>query len=197
MIDATPGAAENANRDMNEMAFALGDLNGDGRPDVVAASMGEGPDAMDDPRQVGDGLVWYESPRDPRRDVWLKHVIAPGVGWVHASSIQLADFDGDGHLDICYAEQDQSSRRKDGQPSRQLGLYYNVRGDAKTWKLQILSQYPAAGAGGFNSKVGLIGSDRLPSIFTSLHGYFGDANPLILWRNQGMAGNQDSSRSQR
>ncbi|HTI98155.1 MAG TPA: VCBS repeat-containing protein [Dongiaceae bacterium] len=197
VIDATPGAAENANRDMNEMAFALGDINGDGRPDVVAASMGEGPDAMDDPHQVGDGLVWYESPRDPRRDVWLKHVIAPGVAWVHASSIQLADFDGDGHLDICFAEQDQSSRRKDGQPSRQLGICYNVRGDAKTWKLQILSQYPAAGAGGFNSKVGLIGSDRLPSIFTSLHGYFGDANPLILWRNQGMAGNQDSSRSQR
>lgn len=185
VIDADPGGAHEANRDMDEMAFAFGDINGDRRPDVVAASMGEGPDPYDDPRQVGDGLVWYEGPADPRAGPWIKHVIDPSVAWVHASSIQLADFDGDGHADICYAEQDQSSHRKDGQPGRQLGIFYNVTGNGRAWKRAVLSQFPADAAGGFNSKVGLIGRDPLPSIFTSLHGFLGDANPLLLWRNRG------------
>ena len=182
VIDANPGGSR-ANRDMDELAFAIGDINGDGRPDIVAASMGEGPDPGDDLRQVGDGLVWYEAPANPRLGPWHKHVIDPAAAWVHASSIQLADFAGNGHLSICYAEQDQSSRRKDGQPSRQLGIYHNINGNGTEWKLQILSQYPAPGAGGFNSRVGLIGSDHLPSVFTSLHGYFGDPNPLLLWRS--------------
>jgi hypothetical protein len=184
VIDSNPGG-DRANRDMTCMAFALGDVNGDGRPDVIAASQGEGPDAADDPRQVGDGLVWYEAPAELRTGVWIKRVIDPTVAWVHASSIQRADFDGDGHPDICYAEQDQSRDRKDGKPGRRLGIFYNVKGNGRTWKHVLLSQFPQDGAGGFNSKVGVVGRDRLPSVFTSLHGCFGDANPLILWRNRG------------
>jgi hypothetical protein len=49
------------------------------------------------------------------------------VAWVHAPSIQLADFDGDGHLDICYAEQDQASLRRDGKPGRMLGVFGHDR----------------------------------------------------------------------
>jgi hypothetical protein len=66
VIDGNPGD-DRENRDMTCMAFALGDLNGDGRPDVLAASQGEGPDPMDDPRQVGDGLVWYQPRPIPGR----------------------------------------------------------------------------------------------------------------------------------
>jgi FG-GAP-like repeat len=183
VIDANPGG-DRANRDMTCMAFALADLNSDGRPDVLAASQGEGPDPMDDPRQVGDGLVWYEAPADPRTGAWIKHVIDPTVAWVHASSIQPADFDGDGHPDVCYAEQDQSSRRTDGRPGRRLGIFYNVRGKGRTWEHVLLARSPDEGAGGFNSRVGVIGGDRLPSVFTSLHGFFGDPNPLVLWRNK-------------
>jgi hypothetical protein len=183
VIDGNPGN-DRANRDMTCMAFALGDVNGDGRPDVIAASQGEGPDAADDPRQVGDGLVWYQGPADPRTQTWIKHVIDPGVAWVHASSIRPADFDGDGDLDLCYAEQDQSSHRKDGRPGRELGIFSNVNGSGQTWKRVRISRFPEDAAGGFNSKVGVIGRDSLPSVFTSLHGFFGDANPLVLWRNQ-------------
>jgi hypothetical protein len=183
VIDSNPGG-DRANRDMTCMAFVLGDVNGDSRPDVLAASQGEGPDPADDPRQVGDGLVWYEAPANPRSDQWIKHKIDPGVAWVHASSIQPADYDGDGDLDLCYAEQDQSSRRKDGKPGRRIGLFYNLKGDGQSWRHVVLGQFPEETAGGFNSRVGIIGGDRLPSIFTSLHGFFGDANPLVLWRNR-------------
>jgi hypothetical protein len=184
IIDPNPGG-DLTNFEMTTMAFTCGDINGDGRTDLVCASQGEGPGNGDDNRQIGDGLVWYEAPADPRLPNWTKHSIAPNLGWVHASSLQLADFDGDGRLDINYAQQDQSKDRKDGSNVRQqLGIYYNLDGRGLKWKNQIISRYGDYGAGGFNSKVGRIGDDKLPSIFTSLHGYFNDANPLILWRNQ-------------
>ena len=194
LVDADTGGDKGANQDMNEMAFAIGDINKDGRPDIVAASMGEGPDKPNDPHQVGDGLVWYEAPSNPRSGVWRKHVIDATAGWVHASSIQLADFDGDGLLDVCYAEQDQSGPtpsaecgpgRGDGIPSPRLAICYRTDPKGNTWKTQVLSQYPQVGGGGFNSKVGIIGHDKLPSIVTSLHGWCSDANPILLWRDVG------------
>jgi hypothetical protein len=182
VIDTNPGG-DKCNFEMSTMAFTAGDINGDGRVDLVCASQGEGPGNGDDNRQIGDGLVWYESPKDPRSGNWVKHVIDPAIGWVHASSIQLADFNGDGYLDVNYAQQDQSKDRKDGSiVKQQLGIYYNLNGKGIAWRQQVLSQYPDKGAGGFNSKVGLIGPDKRPAIITSLHGYFHDANPLILWR---------------
>jgi len=184
IIDANPGS-DKSNFEMSTMAFAAGDINGDGRIDLVCASQGEGPGEGDDSRQVGDGLVWYEAPADPRTGTWLKHIIDPLIGWIHASSIKLADFDGDGHLDINYAQQDQSKDRKDNSSiKQQLGIFYNIDGKGTSWRNQIISRYPDFGAGGFNSKIGIIGKDKLPSIFTSLHGYFHDANPVILWRYQ-------------
>lgn len=183
IVDPNPGGIFNPQ--MTTMAFTCGDLNADGRIDLVCASQGEGPGPGDSNAQIGDGLVWYEAPKDPRNRGWTKHVINANIGWVHASSIQLADFDGDGHLDINYAQQDQSKNRKDGSDIRQqLGIYYNSGGKGKNWKHQVISRYKEYGAGGFNSKVGVVGNDRLPSVLTSLHGYFGDANPLILWRNR-------------
>jgi len=184
VIDANPGG-DLCNFEMTTLALAAGDINGDSRIDVVCASQGEGPGAGDDNRQIGDGLVWYEAPSDVHTGRWTKNVIDPAIGWVHASAIQLADFDGDGHLDINYAQQDQSKDRKDGSPiKQQIGIFYNPGGKGLKWRHEVLNRYPAAGSGGFNSKVGIIGKDKLPGIVTSLHGYFHDANPLILWRRQ-------------
>ena len=183
IIDANPGG-DSCNFEMTTMAFTAGDINADGRIDLVCASQGEGPGSGDDNRQIGDGLVWYEAPADPRLGKWTKHIIDATVAWVHASSIKLADFDGDGYLDVNYAQQDQSRDRKDGNSGKQqLGIFYNTDGKGTTWRKQVLSQFPDPGAGGFNSKVGIVGNDTLPSIFTSLHGYFKDANPLMLWKN--------------
>ena len=57
---------------------SVGDLNGDGYPDVVAAS-----------EHV---LAWYEYP------TWAKHIIAYGTNFT--TDMQLADIDRDGHLDV-------------------------------------------------------------------------------------------------
>jgi hypothetical protein len=175
---------------MDEMAFAFGDLNGDRRADIVAASMGEGPDTPNDPHQIGDGLVWYQAPADRRIGTWIK--IDSTAGWVHATSIQLADFDGDHHLDVCYAEQDQSGPtpscepgRKDSVPGPRLMICYNTERKGLEWTKQVLSHYPDPAPGGFNSRVGIVGHDRLPSIISSLHGFCNDANPIRLWRNEG------------
>ena len=72
-------------------------------------------------------------------------------------------------------------------PARGLAICYRTDRKGNAWKTQVLSHYPQVGAGGFNSKVGIIGHDKLPSIVTSLHGWCSDANPILLWRAVGQA----------
>jgi len=143
-----------------DMTSAIVDVNGDGRNDIVLA-----------PMYGGGGLVWYEAPTRPN-GVWLRHMIDPSINFVHQGSLQVADFAGDGHRDIAFAEQDQS-------PTKRIGVFYNVRGDGSTWRLQVLS----AKGGGHNIKAGIVGSDTRPSIVSARHGYFGGANPLLAWRD--------------
>jgi hypothetical protein len=140
------------------MTTAIGDVNGDGRPDIVMA-----------PMYGGGGLVWYEGP-PPGSHVWRRHLIDPTVNFVHQGSLQLADFNGDRHSDIAFAEQDQS-------PTRRVGIFYNVGGRAAAWRLQVLGLN-----GGHNIKVGRLGRDGTPSIVSARHGYGGGKNPLIAWK---------------
>src|SRR5688572_14669792 len=58
---------------------AAGDVDGDGFPDLLAASASEG------------GLYWYRYPD------WTKHRIAEGS---FTTDMAVADLDGDGHLDV-------------------------------------------------------------------------------------------------
>jgi hypothetical protein len=63
-----------------------GDINGDGKVDVVATAWG------------GKGqVVWFENPGDPKGR-WIKHVVKDG--WPRANQVILADLDGDKRLDI-------------------------------------------------------------------------------------------------
>jgi hypothetical protein len=74
--------------------LGLGDLNGDGRADIMTAAKG-GPTA---PPGSGDWFAWWEAPEDPEQRGWRKHVIAanqPG-----ATNILPADVNGDGAMDL-------------------------------------------------------------------------------------------------
>ena len=59
---------------------SAGDLNGDGKPDLIAGGRREG------------GLVWYENPS------WKKHEIASGAGF--STDGETVDVDRDGDLDL-------------------------------------------------------------------------------------------------
>lgn len=64
----------------NTWQKTVGDLNGDGFPDLIAGG------------QASGGLVWYESPN------WVKHIIASGGGY--GTDAEVADVDRDGHADV-------------------------------------------------------------------------------------------------
>jgi len=140
------------------MTTAVGDFNRDGRLDIAMSPM------------YNDGyLVWYEAPPDPRNGTWVKHVLGP-ASYVHQGSLQIADFDGDGSLDIAFAEQEQSS-------SKRIGVYFNS-GVGFSWTLQVL-----ATTGGHNAKAGIIETTGTRAFCALIMGFYGAPNPVELWRN--------------
>lgn len=66
--------------------LAVGDLNGDGYPDIVAGNT------------HADPIAWYENDQTPADGGWVKHVI--GTQARSNYSIKVADLDGDGDMDI-------------------------------------------------------------------------------------------------
>jgi hypothetical protein len=114
---------------------AVGDINGDGRPDIVLA-----------PSESEGRLSWYEAPADPAHGVWKEHVV-DRVSFVH--SLRIVDVDGSGNADIVFAEMAQSATKR-------VGFYLNgERG--RSWTLQVL-----ATTGSHNLCVGKIGR---PGVF--------------------------------
>jgi hypothetical protein len=68
----------------NPHTKAVGDIDGDGFIDVLAASSSGGP------------LLWYQYPN------WTKHVVAPSGTW--STDAEVGDLDGDGDEDIVISE---------------------------------------------------------------------------------------------
>lgn len=76
------------------------DMNGDGRLDVVATHE----------HDLTNSVAWFEQPADPA-DIWQEHLVFNGAFGLH--SLDVADLDDDGDLDIVVGEHD-ATRNDDG-----------------------------------------------------------------------------------
>lgn len=114
--------------------LAVGDLAGDGLPDIVL-SEGE--------RDSGR-LLWLENPD------WEVHLLADGL--FHPHSVAVADFDGDGLADIFVAEM---GLRRCAEPRE---IIFLNRGDG-TFEPQVIGHLPTHGAA-----VGDITGNGLPDV---------------------------------
>lgn len=136
----------------------IGDLDSDGRLDIVVSS-----------EEETDGIVWYRNPGSDAKGVWrVTSVIAPDAGWKGLHSLQLADFDGDGDLDIFTAEMH-------GREQERVAICENTDGIGKSWSTHILSN-----CGTHNAKVADLNGDGAPDIAGK--NYEKDKRPRI-WIN--------------
>ncbi|MBK1701571.1 hypothetical protein CKO22_11755 [Thiococcus pfennigii] len=134
---------------------ALADVNRDGRVDVVlSASEGVG------------GLSWFEAPADPRAAHWVEHAIEADGELEGAHSLQVADFDDDGDLDVLVAEMHTSRHRR-------ILVYLN-EGDG--FRRALLAWH-----GSHNMRIGDIEGDGDIDIVGK--NYAGPGRVIEMWEN--------------
>jgi hypothetical protein len=136
---------------------AVGDMNGNGRPDVVLT-----------PAESPGRISWFETPSDPRQRNWTEHIVDDSVEFAH--SLAVCDMDNDGRLDIVAAEMhDQRSPRK------RVMAYFN-RGGGVSWQRDIL-----ATTGSHNLCVAdLRGNGRMDIVGANYQG-----TTVEMWENLG------------
>ncbi|WP_367345253.1 FG-GAP repeat domain-containing protein [Stenotrophomonas bentonitica] len=82
---------------------AVGDVNGDGLPDIVIGNTTEGKTGVAQP------FLWLNDPARPGHFIDATRSHLPSID-VQAQGIALADLDGDGDLDMAIASQDPVNR---------------------------------------------------------------------------------------
>jgi len=76
--------------------IAIGDINGDGRPDLIGSC-----EHAEPPKS---GVFWLEAPKDPWKGEWTPRELSGPAG-VKFDLVQLLDLDGDGDLDVLTCEE--------------------------------------------------------------------------------------------
>lgn len=103
----------------------LADLDRDGRLDIV----------LTENEIPGGRVAWFEAPEDPRQENWKPHVIhesgEEARGPYH--SLQLADFDLDGDLDIFAGEMEHL-----GEPPHRWFIWENLHGDGSAFAERVI-----------------------------------------------------------
>lgn len=137
---------------------ATGDVNGDGRLDVVLS-----------PSELAGRtyrISWFEAPADPKSGNWAEHVVEDGVEAVH-HFIGAADMDGDGDIDVATAEMHQ------GEDPDEVKIYVNGQ-RGRAWSKVVL-----ATAGSHSMRLVDFDADGDVDLFGANH----KGGKIELWEN--------------
>jgi len=85
----------------NPRAVAVGDLNGDGRPDIALTTWNA---------RGRHGVLWLEYRRRPTDRAWTPHAVSGTEKGIKYDRIELGDLDGDGDLDLLTCEESEGRR---------------------------------------------------------------------------------------
>jgi hypothetical protein len=137
--------------------LAIGDFNGDQLMDVLLT-----------PSELAGQfhrLSWFEQP-DELDGGWQEHVLVDSIECV-IHGVQVADFNGDGSMDITYAEMHQ------GEDPDEVAVLMNQR-NGDHWEKIVLSE-----SGSHSIEVVDINMDGFPDVFGA--NWSGDYQPVELW----------------
>jgi hypothetical protein len=137
--------------------IAAGDMNGDGRLDLVLA-----------PSEKAGGsyrISWLEAPADPKAANWREHVIDASVETVHHFA-GVADFDLDGRPDVATARMHQGK-------NPEVSVYANLGRGAK-WHKHVV-----APTSSHSMRIVDVDGDGRPD----LYGANWRGRGIDLWRN--------------
>lgn len=148
------------------------DLDADGRTDIVVTPAEYGSKYMP--------VAWYSRPA--RQDgTWIEHVIEPRIQQAH--SLKVADFNGDGRLDVVTG-----GMRPLTNPDKGLWVYLQ-NADRSFRRVDVQTNENDKGA--YSIAIGDLDGDRRPDI-ANVRNY--DTGPTEIWFNRLGATNADTRR---